>query len=394
MKRYMRTIYILFLLLLSLASADAQNIKAQEEKKAKLEREIAIIDRQLAENASKSSRMLSNLTLIRKKVSNRKALVAESDRQIRVYSDSMYLKQRQINRLQARIDTLTDHYSRLVLSAYKNRDSRLWYMYMLASENIGQAFRRFSYFKNLSSQMNEEAKEIRQAQESLVRQKEALAGMKKETEKVKADRVKELDKLKKEEAEADKVVRQLKKNRKTYQNQLAAKKKEVLALNREIERLVAAAMKGGQTSSGKKSAPIDYKLAEEFSKNKAKLPWPVDGPVVGRFGRHFHPVYKNLELPPNNGIDIAVSKGADVEAVFKGTVKQVLVMPGYNQCVLIQHGNYFTFYCKLKTVNVKAGDKVKTGEVIGNVDTLNGDTQLHFEVWQGTKPQNPENWLR
>lgn len=394
MKRYMRTIYILFLLLLSLASADAQNIKAQEEKKAKLEREIAIIDRQLAENASKSSRMLSNLTLIRKKVSNRKALVAESDRQIRVYSDSMYLKQRQINRLQARIDTLTDHYSRLVLSAYKNRDSRLWYMYMLASENIGQAFRRFSYFKNLSSQMNEEAKEIRQAQESLVRQKEALAGMKKEAEKVKADRVKELDKLKKEEAEADKVVRQLKKNRKTYQNQLAAKKKEVLALNREIERLVAAAMKGGQTSSGKKSAPIDYKLAEEFSKNKAKLPWPVDGPVVGRFGRHFHPVYKNLELPPNNGIDIAVSKGADVEAVFKGTVKQVIVMPGYNQCVLIQHGNYFTFYCKLKTVNVKAGDKVKTGEVIGNVDTLNGDTQLHFEVWQGTKPQNPENWLR
>ena len=394
MKRYMRTIYMLFLLLLSLASADAQNIKAQEEKKAKLEREITIIDRQLAENASKSSRMLSNLTLIRKKVSNRKALVAESDRQIRVYSDSMYLKQRQINRLQARIDTLTDHYSRLVLSAYKNRDSRLWYMYMLASENIGQAFRRFSYFKNLSSQMNEEAKEIRQAQESLVRQKEALAGMKKEAEKVKADRVKELDKLKKEEAEADKVVRQLKKNRKTYQNQLAAKKKEVLALNREIERLVAAAMKGGQTSSGKKSAPIDYKLAEEFSKNKAKLPWPVDGPVVGRFGRHFHPVYKNLELPPNNGIDIAVSKGADVEAVFKGTVKQVIVMPGYNQCVLIQHGNYFTFYCKLKTVNVKAGDKVKTGEVIGNVDTLNGDTQLHFEVWQGTKPQNPENWLR
>lgn len=385
---------MLFFLLLSLASADAQNIKAQEEKKAKLEREIAIIDRQLAENASKSSRMLSNLTLIRKKVSNRKALVAESDRQIRVYSDSMYLKQRQINRLQARIDTLTDHYSRLVLSAYKNRDSRLWYMYMLASENIGQAFRRFSYFKNLSSQMNEEAKEIRQAQESLVRQKEALAGMKKEAEKVKADRVKELDKLKKEEAEADKVVRQLKKNRKTYQNQLAAKKKEVLALNREIERLVAAAMKGGQTSSGKKSAPIDYKLAEEFSKNKAKLPWPVDGPVVGRFGRHFHPVYKNLELPPNNGIDIAVSAGSDVKAVFDGVVKQVIVMPGYNQCVLIQHGNYFTFYCKLKTVSVKAGDKVKTGASIGKVDTINGNTQLHFETWQGTKPQNPELWLR
>lgn len=369
----------------------AQDTRVQEEKKARLEREIAIIDKQLAENSSRSNAMLSNLTLIRKKISNRKALVAESDKQIRGYSDKIYLKQRQINRIQARIDTLTDHYSRLVVSAYKNRDSRVWYMYMFASENIGQAFRRYNYFKNLSSQMNEEARKIKKMQEDLIAEREELAALKKEAELVKAERVKELEKLSKEEAQADNVVRKLKNNRKKYQSQLAAKKKQVTALNREIERIVAAAMK---KSSGKKSEQIDYKLAEEFSANKGKLPWPADGPVVGRFGKQYHPVFKNLELPPNNGIDIALSKGSSVEAVFKGTVKQVLVMPGYNQCVLIQHGNYFTFYCKLKTVNVKAGDKVKTGESIGKIDTLNGDTQLHFEVWKGTKPQNPEGWLR
>lgn len=391
MKGCFRIILTFLVLLASASGLKAQDTSAQEAKKDRLEREIAIIDRQLAENSSKSSAMLSNLTLIRKKISNRKALVAESDRQIRQISDNMYLKQRQINRLQARVDTLTNHYSRLVLSAYKNRDSRIWYMYMLASENIGQAFRRYSYFKNLSNQMNQEAKEILKMQEELVSEREQLAAMRKEAQTVKAERVKELEKLRKEEAQADSVVKKLKKNRKTYQNQLAAKKKEIVALNKEIERIVAAAMKG---TSKKKSEPIDYKLAEEFSKNKAKLPWPADGPVVGRFGRHFHPVFKNLELPPNNGMDIALAKGTGVKAVFKGVVKQVLVMPGYNQCVLIQHGNYFTFYCKLKTVNVKAGAKVKTGDVIGTVDTINGDTQLHFEVWKGTKPQNPESWLR
>ena len=391
MKGCFRIILTFLVLLASASGLKAQDTSAQEAKKDRLEREIAIIDRQLAENSSKSSAMLSNLTLIRKKISNRKALVAESDRQIRQISDNMYLKQRQINRLQARVDTLTTHYSRLVLSAYKNRDSRIWYMYMLASENIGQAFRRYSYFKNLSNQMNQEAKEILKMQEELVSEREQLAAMRNEAQTVKAERVKELEKLRKEEAQADNVVKKLKKNRKTYQNQLAAKKKEIVALNKEIERIVAAAMKG---TSKKKSEPIDYKLAEEFSKNKAKLPWPADGPVVGRFGRHFHPVFKNLELPPNNGMDIALAKGTGVKAVFKGVVKQVLVMPGYNQCVLIQHGNYFTFYCKLKTVNVKAGAKVKTGDVIGTVDTINGDTQLHFEVWKGTKPQNPESWLR
>lgn len=378
------------------ASADvfAQDTSSQEAKKAKLEREIAIIDQQLAENATRSNAMLSNLTLIRKKVSNRKAMVAESDRQIRKYSDDMYLKQRQINRLQARVDTLTDHYSRLVVSAYKNRDSRIWYMYMLASDNLGQAFRRYSYFKNLSSQMNDEARKIKAAQEELVRERESLAAMKREAQKVKDERVKELEKLRSEEAQADKVVKNLQKNRKTYQKQLSSKKKQIDALNKEIERIVANAMKGQSGSSGKKQEPIDYKLAEEFSKNKGKLPWPVNGPVVGRFGRQFHPVFKNLELPPNNGIDVAVGKGTEVKSVFKGVVKQVFVMPGYNQCVLIRHGNYFTFYCKLKTVNVKAGDKVDTGDVIGKVDTINGDTQLHFEVWQNTKPQNPETWLR
>ena len=390
----MRRLIVIFLSLFLAGGAYAQNVKAQEEKIARLEREIEILDRQLSENASKSSSALSDLTLIRKKVANRKALVAESERKVKEFSDKIYIKQRSINRMQARIDTLSTHYSKLVLSAYKNRDSRIWYMYMLASENLGQAFRRYSYFKNLSSQMNQEARQIRQMQEELVQEKEKLAAMKKDAQAVKAERVSELEKLRKEEKQADDVVKKLKKNRKTYQNQLAAKKKQVVALNKEIERIVAAAMKTPAAKSGKKQEPIDYKLAEEFSKNKTKLPWPVSGPVVGRFGKHFHPVFKNLELPPNNGIDIAVSTGAEIKSVFKGVVKQVLVMPGYNQCVLIQHGNYFTFYCKLKSVNVKAGQKVDTGDVLGKIDTINGDTQLHFEVWKGTKPQNPESWLR
>ena len=386
---------VVVLLSVSMA-ASAQDTRAQEEKKARLEREIAIIDKQLAENASQSSSMLTDLSLIRKKISNRKALVSESDRVIRQYSDSIYLAQKEINRLQARVDTLTAHYSKLVLSAYKNRDSRIWYMYMFASDNLGQAFRRFGYFRNLSSQMQNEAKSIRTMQDELALKQERLALLKKDAEAVKAERQKELDNLRKDESKADSVVKKLQKDRKKYQSQLASKKKEINALNREIERLIANAMnKDGQKSSSKKpKAPVDMKLDAEFSKNKGKLPWPADGPVVSRFGKHYHPVYKNLELPPNNGVDIALAKGEHVKAVFDGVVSQVLVMPGYNQCVLVQHGNYFTLYCKMKNIAVKAGDKVKTGQLIGDIDTINGQTQLHFEVWKGKDPQNPETWLR
>lgn len=386
---------VVVLLSVSMA-ASAQDTRAQEEKKARLEREIAIIDKQLAQNASQSSSMLTDLSLIRKKISNRKALVSESDRVIRQYSDSIYLAQKEINRLQARVDTLTAHYSKLVLSAYKNRDSRIWYMYMFASDNLGQAFRRFGYFRNLSTQMKNEAKSIRTMQDELALKQERLALLKKDAQAVKAERQKELDNLRKDESKADSVVKKLQKDRKKYQSQLASKKKEINALNREIERLIANAMNkdGQKTGSKKPKAPVDMKLDAEFSKNKGKLPWPADGPVVSRFGKHYHPVYKNLELPPNNGVDIALAKGEHVKAVFDGVVSQVLVMPGYNQCVLVQHGNYFTLYCKMKNIAVKAGDKVKTGQLIGDIDTINGQTQLHFEVWKGKDPQNPETWLR
>lgn len=390
-----RQFIISAILLLIPAGVYAQDVSTQQQRREKLEREIAIIDKQLAANASQSRSLDNDLVLIRKKISNRKALVADSDRQIRQYSDSIYLTQLSINRLNARIDTLTAHYSRLVLSAYRNRDTRVWYMYMFASENLGQAFRRFGYFRNLSTTMKNEATRIKEMKEELRLKKERLAVMKKEAESVKAERVKELERLKQDEAKANGVIKKLQKDKKSYQKQIEAKKKEINKINKEIARIIAEAMKtDDQKAKDKKKTEVDMKLDAEFSKNKGKLPWPVDGPVVGRFGKHYHPVYKNLQLPPNNGVDIAVSKGSGVNAVFEGTVTQVFVMPGYNQCVLIQHGNYFTLYCKLKTVSVKAGDKVKVGQEIGKIDTINNQTQLHFEVWKGKTPQDPESWLK
>ena len=370
----------------------AQDISRHEQERDRLEKEIVILDRQLADNADKSKDALSQLTLIRKKISNRKALVAESDRMIRSYSDEIYSTQKQINRLQAREDTLTEHYTRLVKSAYKNRDTKIWYMYVLASDNLGQAFRRLGYFKNLSEQMKEQARKIREVQAELGEKKDRLQELRSEAQKVRERRSAEVSSLQKEESQSANVVAQLKRNRTRYQKELNAKKRQVDALNKEIKRLVAEAMK----SSGKtgKTQEVDYKLAEEFSANRGRLPWPTEGPVIDHFGQHYHPVFTSLKLPFNNGITIAVPKGSEVRAVFNGVVKQIVVMPGYNQCVLVQHGNYFSFYCKLKTTAVKAGDRVRTGQVLGEVDTINGETQLHFQIWKDQNPQDPEKWLR
>ena len=394
--RVIRT-YLVVLLLLVCAGAHAQSTKEYEARKAKLEKEIAIIDKQLAENESKTSTLLSDLVLLRKNVSNRKELVAESDKQIKDLNNQIYAAQKQINKLQARVDTLAARYSKLVHTAYKHRDARVWYMYLFASENIGQAFRRLGYFRNISNHLKTEAVKLREAKAELEAERDKLSRMKDEAQAVRKARAAELTRLSNEEKKVANVTKRLQSDRKKYQSQLNAKKKEINALNREIERLIAEAMGGGKSSSSKsskKTDPIDMKLDAQFANNKGKLPWPADGPVVSRFGKQYHPVYKNLELPPNKGFDIALGKGSQINCVFDGVVKQVIVMPGYNQCVLVQHGKYFTFYCKLESVTVKAGDKVKTGQVIGVIDTINGQSQLHFQVWRENTPENPETWLR
>ena len=391
---------VLGLLLLG-AAVSAQDTRRQESRKAQLEKEIAAINRQLKDNARSSSRALTDLALVRRKIAARQELIAESDREIRALDDSMKVRQQEIDRLQARHDTLSLYYNRLVRGAYKNRDSRLWYMYILSSENIGQAVRRFGYLKGLSRNMSEQAKNIQETAAALELEKDRLAGLKEEAQVLRGQRQADVDALRGEEGESASLVARLEKDRRKYQDDLRKKNREVEALNREIAAIIRKATakpksSGKSTAKGGKttSTAVDETLSKNFASNKGRLPWPVEGTVIESYGQHYHPVYKNVKLPFNNGVTLAVARGAQAKAVFDGTVSQVVVIPGYNQCVLVQHGSYFTFYCKLKSVTVKAGEKVKTGQVLGTVDTLSGEDQFHFQLWQERTPQNPENWLR
>lgn len=361
--------------------------QAGNQKKAKLEREIAILDQQLKENAGKVRSANTALKLTRKKISSRKSLVKESEAQIAVLDRRIREKDHKIDSLEQRYDLLSSNYEKLVRTAYKNRDTRIWYMYLLSSEGLTQGLRRFGYLKSMAGGLNAQALEIKDTRARLEEEKASLQKLREEASVLRSARVGELKKLEADESHSQQLVASLNKDKARYQKELAAKKKQVEALKAEMNKMV-------KKSASKPKTAVDEKLDKEFASNMGKLPWPADGPVVDSFGKHYHPVYKNVEMPFNNGVNIALSKDTAVKAVFDGTVSNVVVIPGYNQCVLVQHGGYFTFYCKLASVNVKAGDKVKIGQVLGRVDTIAGETQLHFELWEGKSPQNPEIWLK
>ena len=400
--KLLRPILALMLAVLCAVPLQAQNLSRTRDRKARLERDIRTLEKQLGTTRQKENTAASQLSLLRAQTSARRELLRESERELKILTDSVLQCRRRIDTLSSRIDTLTGRYTRLVKTAYKNRDTRIWYMYILASDNLGQGMRRYGYLRRLSSELNRQGRELKTERDTLQTVRTRLESLQAQASAIRNSRASEVEKLHREEEQSRQLVLRLQSDSKKYTNQLNSKRKEVEALNREIERLIAAEMDGGKKTGGKKggtggkktSTKIDTALSNEFAANKGKLPWPAEGRVVSHFGRNPHPVYTKLEMPFNNGVGLAVEPDAPVKAVFNGTVKQIVVIPGYNQCILVQHGEYFTFYCKMGSVAVKAGDKVKTGQVLGHVATMGDETQVHFQLWQGKTPQNPELWLR
>ena len=387
-----RKIIILCIAALIAIPSWSQDVKEQQERKKLLEDEIAMIDEQLSSTSKKRKESLNTLILTRQKLEARKKLIEQLDDDIAGYDRSISSTNAMIGRLHDRLDTLRKYHADLVLGAYKTRDNKVWFMYILSSKDLNQGLRRWSYLKNISASVRQQARAIKSTELDLQLENAKLEDLKAKSMEARSKREDERDALSAEERRTNTLVVQLSRQEKSMKRDIEKKRKEVERLNDEIERILAEAVK--QQESGK-GAAVDYALSAKFGENRGKLPWPVSGVVIQKFGQNYHPVFKNLKMPYNNGINISASAGSNANAVFDGVVKQILVMPGYDQCVLVQHGEYFTFYCKLKRVYVKSGDKISTGDRIGEI-SLNedGNAELHFQLWKGTEKQNPENWLR
>ena len=385
-----RTALLAICLLLAL-SAWGQDVSKQSERKRKIEEEITFIDNQLRDLTSKQKATTEQLTLIRRRVTDRKALISEIDRKIAIINDQMTARQRQINRLQKELDTLRTYHENLIRNTYKNRDRRVWFMYLLSSQDIGQGYRRYSFLKSLAGEVRLQAGKIREKQAELQAERDTMALIRADLLSNRQEREAEYKKLQAEEKQSRDDIKRLAKTEKQYRTELAAKRKEVERLDREIQKILQSAV----AEQKKDRTKIDTALSDEFAKNKGKLPWPIkQGVITEQFGVHNHPVYKNLKMPDNPGVTFSTTKNADVYCVFDGEVRKIIMMPGYNQCVLVQHGTYFTFYCKLSKVSVKSGQKLKTGDKIGTLEADGEASSLHFQVWNGTDKQNPELWLK
>jgi septal ring factor EnvC (AmiA/AmiB activator) len=131
----------------------------------------------------------------------------------------------------------------------------------------------------------------------------------------------------------------------------------------------------------------------EFSAAKGKLPWPVDGRLLARFGE----TRGDDARTKWDGVMISATAGSTVRAVHGGRVVFADWLRGAGLLVILDHGNgYLSLYGHNQTLLKGAGDVVKAGDAISTVGTSGGqDTPaLYFAIRQQGRPADPEQWCR
>ena len=115
--------------------------------------------------------------------------------------------------------------------------------------------------------------------------------------------------------------------------------------------------------------------------------------MASGYGMRIHPVYKTKKM--HYGMDFSAEKGTEIYATGNGVVTEVKSQSGFGKHVRIDHGyGYQTIYAHMSDYNVRKGQKVNRGEVIGYVGTTGTSTapHLHYEVHRNGTPVNPANY--
>lgn len=390
----------LFLLLAIAWGQDNRQAKLEAQRK-QLRAEIKQINTLLFTNKKQKKNALTEIEDLAVKIGLRQRLIKVTNEEANRLTQQISVNQRTITRQEKELKDLKADYAEMIRYAYASKSAKSRLMFLFSSESFLQAYKRFQYLKQYAAFRKKQGLMIAEKTKALEALNVSLAIQKQKKDTlIKENRIAQ-NELTAERLEQKERITALKKNERSLSRQIQKKQRQIAAFDKEIQRLIRAAITASnKAAAGKNKAvftltPEAQLIGKNFTANKGKLPWPVEqGVVTLGFGTQTHPVVKTTKIQ-SNGVTIATPGNAKVRSVFKGKVMQVFSFKGSNPGVLIQHGNYITSYSNLAVVYVKKGETIDAKQAIGEVFThpTSGKSELKFSVFQNTTPVNPKSWV-
>lgn len=434
--------FIFFLTLIgvfAITQAHAQSSAELKRKRDKLNQELDELNEEYRQTASNKKATIKQLNIIKAQITLREDKISNINSDIRLLDNQITENTHTVHTLQEQLDELKKQYAAMVVFAYHNQSAYNKLMFIFASKDFNQAYKRLTYLQEFGTYRQRQAESIQGTQKDLHVKITELDHTKNEKSDLLKDQEKEKQTLGKQQltqaqiaADLSKQEGQIKQQQKDKRNQIARANREVMAaIRREIEearrraeaeaRARAAEERAREEKAAREAAannrpapvaktvtpkaakprmtdnealnatPEAAMLSNSFLGNRGRLPWPVtNGVITQGFGVYYT---EGIKMD-SRCVDIRSSAGAPVRAVYEGTVVSVADISGA-YLVMIQHGAYFTAYNNLRSVSVSKGQKVSTKQQIGAVaiDPATGEAILQFYVNMGTTPMDPKSWL-
>jgi septal ring factor EnvC (AmiA/AmiB activator) len=439
---------VFFLLAVPVWQSAAQSKKDLQKQRDDINGKIEQTKKMIRDSERQQKSTIRQVQLLNEQLAYREQLIGNLNNDIHTIDGEIKRKNHYIGEMSSQVNQMKQEYGRMIYNAFRQRTSYDKLMYIFASADFHQAYKRLKMTQRYADARKKQAftilgkqEEIKSSVDELQKDKNNKAQLadakEKERREVEADKTEQqqrLQALKKEESK----LRKQQDKQKADRDKLTARIQAVIAeeirkenaKKMEEEKKAAAALAAkeaakktttsassttGSTAAAKTTgtapaaeaakkttaialAPETVLVNKDFEKNKGALPWPVSaGIITSHFGKHAHPSLAQVTVN-NNGVDFTTDKNASALAVFSGKVSSIFNIPGAGQNVIVTHGSYKTVYSGLETVSVKIGDTVTAKQKLGTVMYDGEDYTLHFEVWKvgadAGAAQNPELWIK
>jgi len=407
---------LIFICTTSLLWSQGSQQEKLEERKAQIQKEIRE-NESLLQTVKKKEKSAVNVVIVQStKIKLKEKLINTTEKQTKLLGNDMYINQVQINKLKKELVILKENYAEMIVKSYKSRSAESRAMFLLSSENFLQAYKRAQYMKQYTSYRKTQGVEIKTKSDKLTDFNQKLNIQKTAKQKLIAENEKERLSLEKEKKEQLKLVSVIKKDKNKISQEIRKRQQEYRTIDRQINKLIREAIAAAnrkaalEKAKANPSAPVSKAavssskieltpeaklIADNFRSNRGRLPYPVEkGYISLGYGNQTHPLFNTITVH-NSGVEITTDRGASARAVFGGEVTSVIVLSPVNKAVMIQHGDFFTVYQNLSSVNVSKGEKVSIKQSLGKVRTNGetGKTIIKFLILQNTTYNNPEGWL-
>jgi septal ring factor EnvC (AmiA/AmiB activator) len=382
--------FILFSVFFSYGNSSggySQKIKEENQRLKKIEQQIKSIKDEIVNLQKKESGYLETLHKIEK-------LLRDTEKELQAIEKDLELAQKEIKQGEDKLILE----KQILKEKTKLLENRLREIYkrrltgyieiLFNSESFSDFLTRFRFIKNILSLDAEVINDIRQQMKKIENNKvnlenreEILSLLKREVEKEK-ENIEFSIKAKKS------IINKIDSQKEVYLKSL----KELEQSSKEIKNIIERIYKQ-QEEDSKRITQKEVPMIT-LKPKKGILALPVQGKLISGYGRHKNTDFNTYTF--NSGIDISAPLGQVVHAAGSGEVIYTGSIKGYGQIIIIDHGGRITtLYAHLSKILIDIGDKVKKGQIVGQVGDSGGvsSTRLHFEVRVEGKPTDPMNWL-